>query len=516
MLVIKNLSLYLSKDLRVLLEDFHFSLQPDQKVAIIGEEGNGKSTLLKAIVDPESVDSYVDRKGTIEKRGEIIGYLPQLIDPSLLRTSTAAYLESKLSHLTESPLQGALYYRWLGALDLSEDLIAETRRIGDLSGGEKIKFMLFTELLLEPTMLLLDEPSNDLDFQAVQWLEEFLIGLTIPVMFVSHDEVLIERVANTIVHIEQLSRKSVPQYTIARSSYRDYLVNRDSLIIRKTKIAAKEQKEFEEKLARYQKVYERVQHELRSTRDPQGGRNLKDKMHTVKSVGRRLEKEKENLSKKPDVEGAIFVKFDPSISVPNGKKIVDLQLDTLQIAGHVLARNVDLRIYGPRKVCIVGANGVGKTTLLREIVRYLERQRIPFGYMPQDYVDLIAPGTSALDFLTKTQNKEEHTRMRTFLGSLQFTPEEMLHPVRELSGGQKAKLYFAKMMLDQAQVMVLDEPTRNLSPLSGPEIREGLNAYKGCIICVTHDRKLIEEVFDDVLVLKQDGLHDAYLDGYLD
>ena len=127
--------------------------------------------------------------------------------------------------------------------------------------------------------------------------------------------------------------------------------------------------------------------------------------------------------------------------------------------------------------------------------------------MPQDYVEMMNPEVNPVDFISESGDKDELTTIRTYLGSMNFTKEEMLRPTKELSGGQKAKLYFSNMILKQAQVLILDEPTRNLSPLSGPEIRQALREFAGCIISVSHDRKYINEVCDDVYELNKDGLH---------
>lgn len=149
--------------------------------------------------------------------------------------------------------------------------------------------------------------------------------------------------------------------------------------------------------------------------------------------------------------------------------MVDLHLKPLRAGERVLSRSVRLHITGPQKVCIVGANGAGKTTLLRAVIQDLAARGIKYGYMPQDYTEHMDPQQSAVEFLSRSGTREELTTIRTYLGSLNFTAQEMDHAVAELSGGQRAKLYFAKMILDRAEVLVLDEPTRNLSPLSGPK-----------------------------------------------
>jgi ATPase subunit of ABC transporter with duplicated ATPase domains len=506
MLIIKDLTLTMTKDLRVLLDDFNFSLQPDMKAALIGEEGNGKSTLLKAIAEPEALQGYMEIKGEIITSGEVLGYLPQVLSDAILHQSTKRYFEDRVNW---EDFDYSAFYRLLGEIGFPEDRISPDLQLRQLSGGEKIKFLLLCEMIKRPTLLLLDEPSNDLDLESVQWLEGFIRDAKVPVMFVSHDELLLERCANTIIHLEQLMRKRKPQYTIARLSYGEYVKNRDERIVRQTRLARKEREEYEAKMERYRRIYEKVQHGLRSVsrQAPSTAKNLKDKMHSVKAQGKRLQKEGEQLAKRPDFEESINVIFDQDLTVPRGKVIVDLHLEPLQAGGRILSRSVSLQIAGSQKVCIVGANGAGKTTLLREVLREVAARGLNYGYMPQDYTEHMDPQQNAVEFLTRSGTKEELTTIRTYLGSMNFTAEEMYHPLTELSGGQRAKLYFAKMILERAEVLVLDEPTRNLSPLSGPEIRAALKEFGGCIIAVSHDRKFISEVFQEVLQLDGEGLH---------
>lgn len=508
MLVIKDISLYLTKDLQVLLEDFSFSLREGQKVALIGEEGNGKSTLLKAIADPDSIKSYMEIKGDIYKWDEIIGYLPQMFSPSTMKQSTKLYLHQNVDW---SQFDYNLFYSLISEMEFPEDRISDDVNISQLSGGEKIKFQLLCELMKEPTVLLLDEPSNDLDLKSVLWLEKFIKNIKIPVIFVSHDEMLLESCANTIIHIEQLMRKSKPQYTIASLSYSEYVENRENRIIKQTQLAQREKEEYDAKMERYRHIYQRVQHELRavSRQAPSAAKNLKDKMHSIKSMEKRFEREKENMTQKPDFEDNILVRFKEAVSIPNGKQILDFHLDTLKVENHILSHNINLSVFGSKKICIVGDNGAGKTTLLRKILEELDRTKIAYGYMPQDYSEMMNPKENAIEFLSIIGDKEESTKIRTYLGSMNFTKEEMFHPVEELSGGQRAKLYFTKMILYKAEVLVLDEPTRNLSPLSGPEVREALRNYSGCIIAVSHDRKFISQVFDEVLLLDEEGLREV-------
>ena len=179
----------------------------------------------------------------------------------------------------------------------------------------------------------------------------------------------------------------------------------------------------------------------------------------------------------------------------------------LEVPDRKLAENLRLRIRGPEKICIIGKNGRGKTTLLKKIrARLEERGTLTVGYMPQNYLEALDEKSTPVDFLAPEGDREQRERVSTYLGSLKFTREEMFHPIGELSGGQKAKLLLLRLSLQLPDVMLLDEPTRNFSPLSNPVIRQMLREYPGAIISVSHDRKYMEEVCDRLYELTEEGL----------
>lgn len=215
-------------------------------------------------------------------------------------------------------------------------------------------------------------------------------------------------------------------------------------------------------------------------------------------------------------EEAIFFRLgNKAATVPAGKTVMEYKLPKLSIFNEksgneekILSRNIFLRVRGAEKICIVGKNGVGKTTLIKKIAEeLLERDDIRAEYMPQDYEELLNLDMTPVDYLDKSGDKTERTRIRTYLGSLKYTADEMEHPIKELSGGQKAKVLLLKMSLSGANVLILDEPTRNFSPLSGPVIRKMLYEFPGAVISISHDRKYIEEVCDKVYELSDSGLH---------
>ncbi|HIT23627.1 MAG TPA: ABC-F family ATP-binding cassette domain-containing protein, partial [Candidatus Faecimonas intestinavium] len=162
---------------------------------------------------------------------------------------------------------------------------------------------------------------------------------------------------------------------------------------------------------------------------------------------------------------------------------------------------------GNPHVCIIGQNGVGKSTLIKEIYNTLRtRTDIKVGYMPQNYEDILKEYDKVIDFIAPSGKKEDVTKARMYLGNMNVTREEMEGKIAELSNGTKAKLILMKLVLEKSNVLLLDEPTRNVSPLSNPVIRKVLKEFKGTIISVSHDRKYIEEVIDKLYTLTPNGL----------
>lgn len=512
---LKNFSVYLPEADRYLLQNLSFSLLPHDKLALIGEEGNGKSTLLR-LIQGQDLGAYVQVSGELNREGAYLAYLPQSLGAGELAKSPQTYL---WGHLPHSDLDYGLYYRLLDQLQLDEDRLQEGISLGQLSGGERIKFLLLLVQLQGPDIYLLDEPSNDLDFEGLEVLENFIQESDKPVLFVSHDEVLLENCANAILHVEHLGPDLVPRQTFVRIPYREYRDQHLQQYQKEMQIAKKDQSQFAAKVRRQQEIFERVQHDLRnvSRADPEAGKNLKDKMRSVKAQEKRYAKEEDQLRKKPLKERPIRLDFVQNLDLPHStKEILDLHVPELRVGaglqakhpqGRLLSRDLDLHIRGLEKICLVGPNGCGKTTLLRMIAQELRQGDLSIAYMPQNYFEEMDPAQTPIAFLSRSAEKSEHTAVRTFLGSLEFRPEEMFLPLGQLSGGQLAKLYMAKMVFSEASYLVLDEPTRNLSPLSAPRVREALAAYPGGIIAVSHDRKFIREVIDKVYRLDPSGLH---------
>ncbi len=506
MLQIKNLEITLKKDLRTILTGFNFVLNSGDKAVIIGEEGNGKSTLLKLIFDPALVEDYAEYSGEIIKRDTRLGYLGQETDDNIKAMTAYDYFSSLQGFFDTDPGELSLYAR---QVRLSKDIFYSDQLIGTMSGGERVKVRMLGLLIERPDVLLLDEPTNDVDIETLQWLENLIKDSPVPVLYVSHDETLIENTANVIIHIEQVRRKTVSRYTVSKCGYREYIASRAAALAHQEQVAKKESAEAFMRQERLRKIEQQVQHGLNtvSRADPHSGQLMKKKMKAVKSLEKRFEREDGERTQLPDVEEAIFVKFNRDITVPGGKTVLDIKIPELRAGDRVVARDIALNVTGPEKICITGKNGQGKTTLLREIAEeLLSRRDIKCGYMPQNYEDMLDVGKTPVEFLSASYEKEDMTRARTFLGSVKYTTDEMEHDCSMLSGGQKAKLLFLKMIMDGCNVLVLDEPTRNFSPMSNPVIRNVLREFEGAVISVSHDRKFIREVADKVYGLYEDGL----------
>lgn len=514
MLQVKNLSIYHKKDLRPLMEKLSFVLNDGDKAAVIGEEGNGKSTLLKLLYEPALVEDYAEYEGEIAANRVVCGYLPQELTAEdgektvyEFMCGEPAFLETDYRELAAAA----------GELGISAEMLYADTKMKCLSGGEKVKLQLVRILCRQPNLFLLDEPSNDIDIDTLEWLEKFIVNCPFPVLYISHDETLLERTANMILHMEQLKRKTESRCTVFKTGYREYVERRQESFERQERLAGEEKAAFEKRQEKFRRIYEKVeyQQDIITRQNPGGAALLKKKMHSLKSMKHRFEKEAENMTQMPETEEAIFFRFADGEGIPAGKWVIDYELPELSVGGKILSKDISLQVKGPEKVCIIGRNGAGKTTLLKKIAEeLLQRRDIRAAYMPQNYEELLDLNNTPVEYLSRTWDKEENTRIRTYLGSMKFTVSEMEHEIRQLSGGQKAKLLLLKMSMEHRNVLVLDEPTRNFSPLSGPVIRELLKNFQGAIISVSHDRKYIREVCGRVIELDEEGLRPAILKSF--
>lgn len=496
MLEIKDLTISISD--RYLIKNLNLILNNGDKLAIIGEEGNGKSTLLKSIL---GICEYAEISGNINLKGNRIGYLEQSISNDKLDKSVYEFLfiddtdyYDKINNL----------YKYLEIISLTDDILKQ--EIRTLSGGEKVKISILKLLLNEYDILFLDEPTNDLDIETLEWLEKFINNTNKPIMYVSHDETLLANTANMILHLEQIKKKTECRHTLLKIDYDTYVEQRLRKIEKQTQVARSEKREFNKQQEKLQRIMQKVEYQQNTiTRaDPHGAKVLKKKMHSLKSQERKLDETE--LTEVPDVEESISFSFE-DVEMPRTKNIINLNIDELKVSNKVLSKNIKLDVIGNVHLCIIGKNGVGKSTLIKIIYNELkDRNDIKVGYMPQTYDDILNNYKYVLDFVCPNGSKDEITKARMFLGNMKFTRDEMISNIKDLSNGTKAKLFLIKLVLDKCDVLILDEPTRNVSPLSNPVIRKVLKEYKGTIISVSHDRKYINEVVNALYILTPDGL----------
>ncbi len=496
MLEVNNVDILVST--RFLVKSLSFSLNRGDKLAIIGEEGNGKSTLLKSLL---GICDYAEVSGTIQFKNNKVGYVEQSMGQENQKKKVYDFLFSNDLEYYEKVNN---LYKYLELLHLRDSLLEQV--ISTLSGGERVKVGILKLLLENCDILFLDEPTNDLDIESLEWLEQFINITDKPIIYVSHDETLLSNTANMILHLEQIKNKTECRHTILRIDYNTYVEQRLNFIRKTTQVAKSEKREFDKKQEKLRQIMQKVEYQQNTItrQDPHGARLLKKKMHALKSQERKLDDV--NLTEIPDVEEGIHFSFE-DVFIPPNKVILKLQIPKLKVQEKVLAQNIELEVIGNTHLCIIGKNGVGKSTLMKKIVEELKkREDISVGYMPQNYEDILKNFSYVLDFIAPSGKKEEVTKARMYLGNMKFTREEMTGKISDLSNGTKAKLFLIKLVLEKYNVLVLDEPTRNVSPLSNPIIRQVLKNFKGTIISVSHDRKYIAEVVDTLYELTEDGI----------
>ena len=504
MLQIHDLTMVHRRDLRPLIQDLDLTINPGDKLAIIGEEGNGKSSLLKYLMGDRSIEEYLVVTGSQTSTFNQAGYLAQTLEPREMKQRVSDFFFSQNS--LEMLDYGRLYE--LGdLLSFDPDRIYSDQIISTLSGGERIKLQFLTLLVQNPDILFLDEPSNDLDIQTVEWLESFIQQARQTIVFVSHDESLLTKAASAILHLELLLHRSKARHTYLATGFEEYRSQRDRDFEYQDRVARKQRAEDKARMERYRQISNKVEHQLQTTRLDTTGRLLAKKYKSVKAQGRRFERERENFLDIPIQEDAIRLEFNGVSPLPPSKELIRLDKLILELDQERQVGPINFTWTGQDKLGIVGPNGVGKSTLLRYIYQHISnKEGFNLGYMAQNYEEEVDLSASPVTFMQKTGDKEEETQIRTYLASLNFSLEEMDRPVVDLSGGQRAKLLLANLSFQEANILLLDEPTRNISPTSQAALRSSLRNYPGAILAVSHDRFFLKEVCDAIYELSPRGL----------
>ena len=500
MIKINHLTITQNKDLRDLVSDLTMTIQDGEKVAIIGEEGNGKSTLLRTLMGERLADFTI--RGEIQSDLQSLAYIPQHLPEELKKKSLQDYF-----FLESTDLDFSILYRLAEELHFDSSRFASDQEIGSLSGGEALKIQLIHELAKPFEILFLDEPSNDLDLETIDWLKGQIQKIRQTVIFISHDEDFLSHTADTIVHLRLVKHRKEAETLVEHLDYDRYSEQRKANFARQSQQAANDQRVYDKTMEKHRRVKQNVENALRATKDSTAGRLLAKKMKTVLSQEKRFEKEAQSMTQKPLEEEQIQLFFSDIQPLAASKVLLRLENETLSIGERVLAQGLQLTIRGQEKIGIIGPNGVGKSTLLAKIHQLLsDKSEISLGFMPQDYQETLNLDLSPVELLSQTGHKEELQKIQSHLASLNFSYPEMHHHIHFLSGGQQGKLLLLNLVLRKPNFLLLDEPTRNFSPTSQPEIRKLFANYPGGLVTVSHDRRFLKEVCTNIYRLTEHGL----------
>lgn len=498
MISIKNLSITDSIFNNQLVKDLSLSINANHKIAIIGSEGTGKSTLLK-LIDGQNL-SYTHVSGEIISPYRSV-YTEQNITYLWHSKTVYDFLIKSLNQHDPNHSRKLLYQ-----FGFDYDQIIN-RQIHTFSGGEKVKLSLIKAMIQDPDILLLDEPSNDLDFETIQFLENLLKDLTIPIVFITHDQRLLENVANGIIHLQHIHKQKRAKTNIFFGTYDEYKSQYANHFDNSLRIAHKQRSDHKKKIKKFNEIYAKVEHKQnQAVRNPSVARLLKKKIKSLKSQEHRFSREKEQWTDIPEKEDPIHIFFDDQPRRNPQKTIVNILFNNYRIPDNSIIKNINLKLMGQDKVVIYGRNGIGKTTFIKDIVLYLKQNKIDYGYIPQNYMDILKANQTVIDFLIENQSKYPEYRLRQILSHLGFKFKEMNSQTSKLSEGLKLKVLLLLMVSKTTEVLILDEPTRNISPLNQDEIYSLFSKYDGAIIAITHDRSFIENVFTDIYELTKEGL----------
>lgn len=512
------------------LHGIDLTVYEHDRIGLLGVNGVGKSTLLNII----SGELAYDSGEYSAKRGISIGYLRQneaLCAENTLREEIRSalrriyQLREELERLSqemaetnpESTAYTALtarYEQGANAYAAADGYNADVRiqmvlnglgfaafdldgKIKTLSGGEKIRFAMAKVLVQNPELLILDEPTNHLDFEMLSWLESYLLAYKGAVIVVSHDRFFLDRVANDICELE---RGELVRY---KGGYSAFLQQK------------------EERVKALEKAYKKQQAELEAMRD-YVRRNLA-KSSSINSVGSRVKAlEKMELAAKPNPrQKAVKFRFDYDFEP--FKSVLSVQDTGVYVGtppnGKQLYRNVSFEIEKGEKVAVIGKNGVGKTSLLKAILKQLPYTgsiqiggNVKIGYFDQELSNLRLNDTVIEAVHRRFPGKTE-LEIRSALGALLIEDEAVFKPIRALSGANRAKVAFCILMFSRANFLILDEPTNHLDYLAKEALDSALQAFDGTILTVSHDRYFLSRIPTKIIEMRPDGVT-VYQGGY--
>ena len=532
MIVISAKDISKSYGTDIITEDVCFGVNKGDRIGVVGANGSGKSTLLGIIsgdIEPSSGEVYI-------RRDMSLAYLKQknifLGSGSVLEEASKSFehinaMEKKLEELQSSisdhegkSFQADLEeysnlmeeYEEKGGYTYKSELASTLKAMGfdeedlkkttdKLSGGERTRLALSCILLRKPDILMLDEPTNHLDLNMLEWLEDYLRSYKGTLIVVSHDRYFLDRIVNRIF---DMNEGTLDAYD---GNYSEFLTKKAERL----EIMMREYKKQQEEIARQEEIIRRF------------------KQHGTEHLVKRARSREKRLAmmeikEKPSIRRS-RMKLDFEADFKSGGDVLVAEGLSKSYGKRTLFAGADILLRRREKVCIIGDNGVGKTTLLKILLGiekpddgYLKiGYNVDFGYYDQGQL-LLDDNETVLGEMKNAYHLYTDTEMRSLLGRFLFVGDDVFKQVRDLSGGEKAKLSLLKLMLSGANTLVLDEPTNHLDIESREVVEEALLEFEGTLIIVSHDRYLLSRIPDRILELSESGLteyigkYDYYLE----
>lgn len=498
-----------------LLDHADFSLEPGERVGLIGRNGAGKSSLLRILEGTRPPDdgtrqvqrgvrlAFVAQEPVLEANGTVFSCVSEGLAPVIaLRERYFSGSQGDDLDALQTQIEAQEGWTW-------EQRVAETlerlhldgsARVGDLSGGKKKRVALAQALVTRPDILLLDEPTNHLDLDSIEWLEELLRDFKGSIVTITHDRTFLDRVATRIVELDRGRLLSYP------GNFARYLEQKQEQMAQERIIGAKA-----ERLLAQEEIWIRKGVEARRTRS--------------QSRISRLEMLRKDRATRRDAMGA--VKLDISSGAQSGKLVAELTNVSKSYGETQVASDFSATILRGDKVGLIGPNGAGKTTLLKLIlgetapdsgsVRQGSKIQVAYFDQMREGVDLdatledfISPGSEWIEI------GRERKHVKSYLGDFLFAPARARSPVRSLSGGERNRLFLARLFARPANVLVLDEPTNDLDIETLDLLEELLQNYDGTVFLVSHDRSFLDNVVTSTIAFEGDGVWRGYEGGVRD